>query len=313
MAALLWFVGNRNPSITETITTAGGTPVDLTGATVAFKMRAVGSATLKVNAAATIVSPTLGQVRYDWAAIDVDTAGQYLVWWTVTVGSNTQDMAEAVIEFRAHAPVTASLCELADVRQSLELPDGETSRDALILSLIPVATDMLKAYAGREFTPITIGATRRFKIDGRTANAGIVDLAPYDLQSTTLVSLNPETASPTTLVAGNDYVLAPVQNDEGVYTTLRLSSFLSIVSSTLIRFNYAILDITGTWGFPAVPRQVNEACSDAVCAWMRRDVPSLGLNLSDGSELSPEFTASFDLPLSSIRKVNTYRRNVGAF
>jgi hypothetical protein len=102
---LLFWVGNRNPSITETILNDNGTAHNLTGQTVKFKMRAVGSATKKVNAAATVVSAAAGTVRYDWAALDVDTAGQYLVWWevTTTAGGNTQDMAEAVIEFRAHS------------------------------------------------------------------------------------------------------------------------------------------------------------------------------------------------------------------
>jgi len=46
---------------------------------------------------------------------------------------------------------------------------------------------------------------------------------------------------------------------------------------------------------------------------LRRDVSSFGLNLQDGSDLSPQFQASFDLPLSAIRKANPYRRNIGAF
>src|SRR3954447_6862743 len=94
---LIWFVGNRNPSITETLTYADGTVVDLTGSTVKLKMRAVGSSTLKVSASATVVgAATLGQVRYDWAALDVDTGGFYLVWWEVTTGGKTQDLNEAI-------------------------------------------------------------------------------------------------------------------------------------------------------------------------------------------------------------------------
>ena len=61
---LTYYVGNRNPSITETIT-SNGVIVDLTGKTVRFKMRAVGSSTLKVDQPINNVPDATGVVRYD--------------------------------------------------------------------------------------------------------------------------------------------------------------------------------------------------------------------------------------------------------
>ena len=64
--------------------------VDLTGATVRFHMRpAAEGSTVKVNALATIVNATLGQVEYQWAAGDTDTEGQFVGEWEVTFADGT--------------------------------------------------------------------------------------------------------------------------------------------------------------------------------------------------------------------------------
>lgn len=63
--------------LASTLTDSNGNAVVLTGATVVFHMRIFGAATSKVSAAATIVSATLGQVKYTWTGTDLDTPGEY--------------------------------------------------------------------------------------------------------------------------------------------------------------------------------------------------------------------------------------------
>jgi hypothetical protein len=81
--------GDRTPSVAKTIT-VGGTVVDLTGGTVKFQMAPASGGALAVDAAAVIVAPLEGTVRYDWAAGDASLApGFYLGRFVVTLAGKT--------------------------------------------------------------------------------------------------------------------------------------------------------------------------------------------------------------------------------
>lgn len=78
--------GDRLPELQATLTDTAGVPVDLTGLTVQFHMRAVNATTPTVAAAATLVTPTSGVVKYTWVGGDTDTPGSYWAEWEVTFG-----------------------------------------------------------------------------------------------------------------------------------------------------------------------------------------------------------------------------------
>lgn len=96
--------GDRLPALSAVLARTDSTPVDLTGATVHFVMRAFGAEAAKINAVATVVgSATQGQVTYFWTALDTDTPGIYDGSWLVTFADGlqqtfpTEDYLEIVV------------------------------------------------------------------------------------------------------------------------------------------------------------------------------------------------------------------------
>lgn len=153
----IWNVGNRNPSIAETIVDSAGVAIDLTGSTVKFKAREVGTSTLLVDAAVSNVPGADGVVRYDWSAADAATGilsePRYaLVWWEVTTGGKTQDVLEALIEVRAHAPTSRTYVDLEEFKSTAEL-SGTTFADLDIQRVLESASRSLeKTFGSRWWT-----------------------------------------------------------------------------------------------------------------------------------------------------------------
>lgn len=79
--------GDTRPPLTAQLVQPDGTPMPLAGATVTFRMRNSVTREEVVSAAATIVSPGEGLVRYDWQAADTAEAGDYEARFVVDDGS----------------------------------------------------------------------------------------------------------------------------------------------------------------------------------------------------------------------------------
>lgn len=158
---IIHYVGRRQPPLYGTLSTdiTGGDPLPPT-ATVRFLMRQVGTSTTKVDAPAVVVSEPLNQVRYDWAALDVDTEGFYVGWWRVTISGQDQDTPEFPVWIRAHAPVTNQYVSVEELKTSAQLT-GETYADPDIKRSIEAACAAVDSITGRTFT-LAAPATRLF-------------------------------------------------------------------------------------------------------------------------------------------------------
>lgn len=257
----------RSPSLTDTLT-VDGVAFALTTSTVKFKMRAVGSATLKVDSAAVVVSAPAGTVRYDWAAADVDTAGDYLGWWEVTLpGGKVQDHPEFAIEIQAHAMASGLLAEVAEVRDFLQKPSGDREQDTAIANALSAASSLICEWAGREFIALgTNPATRLFEIGGY-ARAREIPISDLSAVPTAVSTIDADGATVETLTVADDIVALPlVRKPWQPITSLRIRPSAASLSASYL------LSVTGTWGFPTVPEDVKQACIVTVGIWIRRDV-----------------------------------------
>jgi hypothetical protein len=82
--------GDAGRTVTDQLKDGNGNPVDLSSGspTVKYLLTLKGGTTPKVNAAATIVTPASGIVRYTYVSGDIDTAGTFIEEWQVTTGGN---------------------------------------------------------------------------------------------------------------------------------------------------------------------------------------------------------------------------------
>jgi len=75
---------DTSPALLATLQDADGNAVNVTGGSIRFHMRQIGSTTVVVDEAAVIVTPLEGVVRYNWQAADTATIGSYQAEFEVT-------------------------------------------------------------------------------------------------------------------------------------------------------------------------------------------------------------------------------------
>lgn len=269
---IVHFVGNRSPSLYGTIS-VDGLPVDLTGSTVKLQMRPVAASTLEVDTAAVTVSAIAGTVRYDWAALDVDTAGDYVGWWRVTNASGLiQDTPEFLLEFRAHASVGNEYVTVAELKETLSL-SGNTFADSDVADAVGAASRFVDGYTGTQFFPGTPGEVRKYT---PVAEEYLL------IEPAVVTSVS---SSGTALVLDTDYAKLTVA---GWPVTTNLRALGGVVFP---RGTVNGMSVTGTFGWPAPPADVKQATTILASRFLKRSREAafgvIGFDLEGGAVRIP--------------------------
>lgn len=248
----LWYVGDQQPSIEDTIT-VGGQPVDLSAATVQFKMRAVGSSVLKVNQPVSF-KDAQGNWRYDWGATDLDTATQYLAWVAVTIGGKTQTLSESLVEVRAHANSRVYV-ELEQAKSSWELT-GTRFQDQDILSALASASRVVDGYCGRRFWLDADANQVRYYSPYDEALLAVDDVAAL---TSVQVDTSGQGTFTETWTLNTDFVLEPLNAaaDGLPFEMIRALP----QAGRRFRYPWRSVKVTAQFGWPAVPEVVKKATS----------------------------------------------------
>lgn len=141
------------------------------------------------------------------------------------------------------------------------------SRDEMIAAAITDASALLATTYEREWiAPTPAVLTRRFAVVD-----GVIDLAPHDARAISAVVLDPDGAA--TTIDPTDVQAHPLPRVHGVITHLVLADPPPA--------DAAAADVSGTWGFAAVPPLVRRACIETVRAMTRADPGRYGAGMSD--------------------------------
>lgn len=148
--------GDSLPAWNDTLTYDDdtNTPVDLSGATVNFVMRAQSSTSPVINTAATIIGdPSLGQVAYVPTSTDTATAGEYNASWIVTFGTGgiqhfpTDGYLSVQIQENLES-ANQTIVELTDLKDFLNIPADDRTHDAELMRFMAGVTPVVEFIVG---------------------------------------------------------------------------------------------------------------------------------------------------------------------
>jgi hypothetical protein len=192
------------------------------------------------------------------------------------------------------------LTTLTAVRQFMQTPTGDTGSDAVAAALITRASQLIMRWVDRRVAPLdTSDTVRIIPVAGaaRTRDLWVGDLSAAP---TTIRLLDSDAQTQVTAVASADRLLLPL--DRSSTDPIEVIRFLPAVGGLSPGW-YA--EVTGKWGWPVVPADIEHACIITVVTWLRRGVQALTAPAAEG--VTPVEDRPSGLPVEAEAVLRRYR------
>jgi len=199
-----------------------------------------------------------------------------------------------------HTVAPAALTTLEAVKEWLNQPDLDPSADSQLSSSVNAASAAASAYCQRQFYNSGT-ATRAFPVMCNSWEA-MINLAPFDASAITGVGIVTPGGG-TAVLAATEYQARPVQKPQGVYT--RIAVYTLPPASQGVSAS-----VTGTWGYAAVPLDVEEAVKMTAAKWFRRDQTAYTPEVNYPRDFPMGASDGLNLPYDARVLLSPYRRGV---
>lgn len=210
------------------------------------------------------------------------------LWYRVIFldGDANESQPTEAVQNAPPTDTSRDLCTLADVLGYVPGYQVEQPTDTKLQALITSESRSIHQETGREFRPIG-GADTRYFLLVHTCRSGVVRIG--DATEVEEVTLLDEWRADVGEVDVMQIVTLPSEREE--WEPIRRLRFLP--GSTILRPGYT-LRVTGTWGFPAIPADIREACAKRVILRYLTDVAAAGTAFADAiRESDINFAALF--------------------
>ena len=173
-------------------------------------------------------------------------------------------------------PVTLATYALTTVERVKEqgsgIRDTDPTQDSAIAFLINAASQQMMQYANREFKSTLVGSqARTFRLQRKNDGvSAFIDFGQWDAQTVTAVTAETQPTGGNNVLDATilQYQAVPVEQWEGVYTGVVVYSPTGAWGVPYAAGIQHTASVTGTWGYPSVPADVEDLCVEQVKEWL---------------------------------------------